>query len=155
MVRRLSGRRRRWVGRRSPLGAARAATACAAPAPTAAPAGGGAYRGGGMGALGALGGIGGVIASGGWGADWGKPWGMQRSTGPSSALPSLNTQSAPISILVTRLGPRNVPFVLPTSSKIQPCPSTRSAPCCHDTRESSTTLSEAGSRPTPVRPGLP
>jgi hypothetical protein len=42
----------------------------------------------------------------------------------------------------------NVPLVLPTSSKIQPCSSVRSTPCRQDTRASSTWMSAAGSRPT-------
>ena len=44
----------------------------------------------------------------------------QSTTGPSSGCPSRKTQSELISQRSTRLLPRNVPLVLPASSKIQP-----------------------------------
>jgi hypothetical protein len=79
--------------------------------------------------------------------------GVQRRIGPSSGLPSRTTQSMVISIRSDRSGPRNVPFVLPRSSRTQVSPSIRSCACRHETRESVSTMSDCGSRPmTYVRP---
>ena len=74
-------------------------------------------------------------------------WGVKRRTGPSSGLPRRTTQSAAIGIRSIRCSPMKVPFVLPTSSRSHPSPSTRSTACRHETRESSTTMSDLGSRP--------
>src|SRR5580692_4758965 len=78
----------------------------------------------------------------------GAAWGAQRSTGPSSGLPRCTAHSALISTLSTFCCPRNVPLVLPTSSKTHLSPATLNTPCCHETRESVMEMSDLGSRPT-------
>ncbi len=69
-------------------------------------------------------------------------------TGPSSGWPRRSTQFWVISTRPTRRVPRNVPLVLPLSSRSQQLPSARSTACFQETRESLTTMSDWGSRPT-------
>ncbi len=69
-------------------------------------------------------------------------------TGPSSGCPSRRMQFWLISIVPMRRVPRKVPLVLPGSSRTHASWSTRSTACRHETRESSITMSDWGSRPT-------
>ena len=68
--------------------------------------------------------------------------------GPSSRLPKCSTQSSVISNRSICRDATNVPFVLPQSSANHAPPSAHSTAWFQDTRMSSTTKSDCGSRPT-------
>ena len=72
----------------------------------------------------------------------------QDRAGPSSRLPKCSTQSSVISNRSIFRDATNVPFVLPQSSANHAPRSVRSTAWFQDTRMSSMTMSDRGSRPT-------